>query len=62
MRSTASALAAAALTFWALVALADRPQPTPLPTPQTMPTTTSSATPDSWRLPDPRTISRFPGP
>jgi hypothetical protein len=59
MRSTASALAAAALTFWALVALADRPQPTPLPTAQTLPTT---ATPDSWRLPDPRTISRFPGP
>ncbi|MEN9766728.1 MAG: hypothetical protein RLZZ32_688 [Cyanobacteriota bacterium] len=60
MRSTASALAAAALTFWALVALADRPQPTPLPTAQTLPTTT--ATPDSWRLPDPRTITRFPGP
>lgn len=60
MRSTASALAATALTLWALGAVADR-QPPPRPTPQTMPTP-SSATPDRWRLPDPRTISRFPGP
>lgn len=60
MHRTASTLAAAALTFWALVALADRParqpiqqQPAPRP---------AAVVPEPWQHPDPRTISRFPGP
>jgi hypothetical protein len=62
MQSTASAVAAAALTFWALVGLADRhhqPQPS-APPPQ--PAALMPEPRGEWQHPDPRTLSRFPGP
>lgn len=59
MHRTASTLAAAALTFWALVALADRPPQPPAPQPPARP---AAVVPEPWQHPDPRTISQFPGP
>lgn len=59
MRSTTSALAAGLLTFWALVALADRPQ-AQLPTAATpAPLVTAPAAPSA--LGDISTLSRYPG-
>lgn len=57
MRSTVSALAAGLLTFWALVALADRPQPPAAATPA--PRVTAPAAPSA--LGDLSTLSRYPG-
>ena len=62
MRSTTSALAAGLLTFWALVALADRPQPQPptaATTAQPAPLATAPAAPSA--LGDLSTLGRYPG-
>ena len=57
----AGGLAAALLTFWGLWALADRPQipeaSQPLPAAAEV-----TQQPRQWQQPDPRTITRFPGP
>lgn len=53
-----SGLAAALLAFWALMAVMDPPTVTPaLQAP-----TEATDKPQRWQQPDPRTISRFPGP
>lgn len=60
MQQTIPTLAAAALTFWALVALADRP---PQPTPhQPRPLPVAPELSSDWQHPDPRTLTQFPGP
>jgi hypothetical protein len=60
MQQTIPTLAAAALTFWALVGLTDhKPQPTP---PQPRPVLVVPELRSEWQHPDPRTIARFPGP
>jgi hypothetical protein len=54
-------LAAALLTFWGFWALADRPRipeaSQPLPAAAEV-----THQPRPWRQPDPRTLTRFPGP
>lgn len=59
MRSTTSALAAGLLTFWALVALADRPQPQPPTAATPAPLVTAPAAPSA--LGDLSTLGRYPG-
>lgn len=54
-----SSLSAAALAFWALVSIADQPVPTP-PAATAGTAVTEPAQPN--RLPDYRTMTRFPGP
>ena len=55
-------VAAALLTFWALVGLADRPtQPEPIQAPQQA-AEAALSTRGEWQHPDPRTLQRFPGP
>ena len=60
MKSAASALAAGLLTFWALVALADRPKPQPPAAATPAPRVTAPAAPSA--LGDLSTLDRFPGP
>lgn len=52
-------LAAAALGFWALMSIADQPVPPP-PTATAEPV--SQDQPRPYRLPNPRTMTQFPGP
>ena len=63
MRDFAPTIAAAVLTFWAALSFAERPKP-PLPAirrPVVQQLSPTPAAPE-WRLPDPRTITQFPGP
>lgn len=60
MRNATSALAAGLLTFWALVALADRPRPQPPAAAMPAPRVTAPAAPSA--LGDLSTLDRFPGP
>jgi hypothetical protein len=57
MHATASTIAAALLTAWALVAAADRPAPRPQPAAATAPAQQVTAS----ALGDIRTLNRYPG-
>jgi len=59
MHATASALSAGLLTFWALVALADKPAPLPAAATMPAPLVTAPAAPSA--LGDLSTLSRYPG-
>lgn len=59
MTRTASTLAAAALTLWALVGIASQRQPLPAAATTPAPRVTASAAPSA--LGDFRTLSRYPG-
>ena len=61
MQRTASTLAAAALTLWALVGIAaQQQQPAPAPAPAAAPRVSAPAAASA--LGDHRTLSRYPGP
>ena len=60
MQRTASTLAAAALTLWALVGIAAQQQQQPAPAQPAAPRVTAPAAASA--LGDYRTLSRYPGP
>jgi len=62
MAATASTIAAALLTLWALVSLADQPKPPPAPLAPAPALSPAGAPAAPSALGDFRTLSRYPGP